>query len=255
MKAERRHELHENELAQALARVRVYVETHGKRLLLIVAGAVALIVIISMVIRSSAESRARDWAKYSDLLSGATETDMEQVLSGLLDLAETTADQALAVCCLGRSGELALSLAVSAENDEDARKYTDQAERAFKQILNRFSRYPMARGVALCGLATVAENRFALTGDASLKNSARENLERVSNDPELNATPMQSQAITRLAMLDELFRPTLFAPAPPDEPVGNEVTITPGRRPLITSPPAVTPPEATSPAEESAPSP
>lgn len=251
MKAERRHELHENELAQALEKAKAYLDAHGKRLALIVGGALVLVIVVSTIMRSASESRSRDWARYSDLVSGASKTELPQVVTDLQALADATHDPALALSALGRSGELALTLTLDAANNDDARKYTDQAELAFKQLQARFSQYPLARGVALCGLATVAENRFALTGDASLKDVARGHLERVSSDAELNATPMQSQAISRLALLDEIFKPAHFDPAPVaaegTQPARNEVMITPGSRNPVSpsTPPTSTPPAPT----------
>ncbi|MCC7291302.1 MAG: hypothetical protein IT449_04465 [Phycisphaerales bacterium] len=216
MKAERRHELKENDLVHALHDLRAYTQSHGQRLLLTGGGIVVIILLVWFIIRSSSQATMRDWARYTEIASTVETTGWSTGLNDLLDLGGKTKDSALAIRILGQCGQEGLRLAIEAKDDAEAKAFTDQAEQAFTLLRDQYGgTRALARGVAICGLATVAENRFALTGDAAQKDVAKRYLEQVANDPELNATPMKNQAITRLTTLDEVFKPVTFAPPLP----------------------------------------
>jgi len=238
MKAERRHELKENELAQALGDLATYVRTHGTRLVLIVGGAVAALLVGWYYVSSRSEAASRDWQRYTELLSTQDQLGLEGTVGEFREIGDNASKDALAMHALARAGHNALTLALQAPTASDAQRYTREAEEAFNELLRRFRGKPIARGVALSGLALAAENRFIVDGDASQKEVARRHLESIKNDPELNATPMQSQAISRLNILDDIFKPVTFDPPRlPPKPAAAPSEAT-GDLPGFISPPA-----------------
>lgn len=254
MKAERRHELKENELIQWLYSVRDYVSAHGTTIWWTVIVVLAVLVAALYVVRSRAQESAQQWEELKGL-SFADPTEGKEALEQLAALAREATDTSFALTCLNRQVGIALQLASQVESPPD-RDLTEHARQACAELTRRFPNNPLAQGTALLGLATVEENLFVLDGDAAHKERCREHLQAVLERPKLAGMSFQLQATDRLAALDKTFTPVQFTPAPlPDEPpqaaptaAGVPATVTPA---LPGEVPAPDP--APQPAEESAP--
>ncbi|GIK16611.1 MAG: hypothetical protein BroJett003_15750 [Planctomycetota bacterium] len=223
MKAERRHELKENELARVIGDFRTYMQTRGQRLLLVGGGILVVFVAVWFYRQNKSESIGRDWVRYTEILASTPEDGWADALAELRRIGRESRDTSLSITALSKAGHTALRLALQTPEPEKAEAFNDEAEEIFDELRSRWGRFDVARGVALCGLATVAENRFAFDGDASQKDVARKLLDEVANDARLNGTPMKNQAISRLATLDEVFTPVTFAPPEPKpEPASSD---------------------------------
>ncbi len=244
MKAERRHELRENELARVIGDFRTYMQTHGQRLLLVGGGLLVVFVAVWFYTQNKSESIGRDWVRYTEILASTPEDGWADALTELRRIGRESRDTSLSVTALSKAGHTALRLALQTPEQEKAEAFNDEAEEIFDELRSRWGRFDVARGVALCGLATVAENRFAFDADASRKEVARKLLDEVANDARLNGTPMKNQAISRLATLDEVFTPVTFAPPEPKpEPASADAGDPAGEgAPAVVTPGTTTPP-------------
>lgn len=217
MKAERRHELRENDLLHALEGARDYVNQNGARI------AVALVAIIGIAAAVSFGIRSRT-AEYEDIWRQKNELRFEDVPTGrqslqtLAALTARTSDDAFVLSALMDQGRHALRLAELVPFPPDL-DLNEQARQAFDELRTRFPGNPMAVGVAALGLATVEENLYIHDRDLTHKDSARRYLDSVVQNPALNGMPFQQMAIDRLASLDATFSEVVIVPpsAPPEE--------------------------------------
>lgn len=226
MKAERRHELRENDLAHALEVAREYVQENGTKLGLIVIVVVAVLTVITIATRSASAGRAQAWEQRNALTFQDVE-EGRQSLATLHTLITEVTDEGFVLSGLIQEGTQALRLAREVELPPD-RELNDRAAEAFEELLTRFPDNSLAVGTARLGLATVAENRFALTLDQTYKEQAREQLSAIVDDPKMSGLPYHRMAVDRLERLDKVFslvrfdqpaEPTEMQPAPSDAPV------------------------------------
>lgn len=215
MKADRRHELKENDLAHALEVARKYLNEHGGRIGLVVVVVLAVIAVVGIAARSRAVALEDAWERKSNLVFDNVE-DGKQSLETLRKLTDETADPGFALAGLIDQGRHALRLAQQV-NDPPDLELNEMAHEAFEQLLTRFWENSLAFGAAHCGLATVEENRFALDGDFVHRERAREHLQAVVDNPALHGLPFHRVAVERTRALDKVFTVVRFESAPPDE--------------------------------------
>jgi tetratricopeptide (TPR) repeat protein len=215
MKAERRHELRENDLAHALEAGWRYIEERGRSIsvgILVVAGA---FLILALVLRSRAVAHEEQWRRYSQLTFENPETARTS-LDTLAALAQDNTDSQFLLTALIQQGRQALTLAQKAEAPPD-RALNEKAREAFQKLLEKFPENPLALGVAHCGLATTEENLFALTRNLAHKERALNHLNAVIENPKLNGMPFQRIALDRRKVLDETFTVVVFGTARVEE--------------------------------------
>jgi len=223
MKAERRHELKENDLVHFLYQARDYLGERANQILLIVVVVVAVIAVVSWSLRSSSRAVDDAYAELSSLTFADVESGRES-LGTLKMLSESSSDEAFILRALILRGEQAVRLAGLTDPAPDP-GINSQAEEAFTELLDRFGDNILALGVAHSGLATVAENQFVIDGNPAHKDTARRHLDAIKTNTALNGTPFMSSALDRLNMLDETFVVVKFAPpAPKEEPVAEQDT-------------------------------
>ncbi|UCF32410.1 MAG: hypothetical protein JSV78_08735 [Phycisphaerales bacterium] len=226
MKAQRRHELRENDLVHYLKETKNYLDKHGSK---IVAGTIVVAVAASVglwLVRS--RSRALGEAYVS--MSALTFPDLDQgkqSLDSLTTLTSTTSDHHFLLSALIEQGRAALDLASKGKPAPD-REMNEKAKEAFERLLREFKEDPIAVGVAHLGLATAAGNDFVLDGNPAHKETARRHLEQVRDSQLLTGLPFQTFALAQLNNLNETFRPVEFAPPLPKPEVEEEATTEPG---------------------------
>jgi hypothetical protein len=211
MKAERRHELRENDLVHAMEVGRDYLRDNGGRV-----GVVCLVVIVAAVaisfgVRSQEAAHADIFRRMDGLAFNDVETG-RQSLDTLTSLIAESNDEGFALKGLLQQGRQALRLAQEVPFPPDL-DLNEQAQSAFQILRTRFPDNPLATGVALNGLATVEENRFAYDEDVSHKEKARGYLTAIVEDASLNGLAFQRIALDRLDALEGTFTVvTLAAP-------------------------------------------
>ncbi len=231
MKATRRHELRENELASAIETARAYLGEHGTKVWLIVVFAVAAVVVVGITVQTHAGNVQDAWRVKSKLLFEDPEGGKES-LEKLRSLTSEATDESFVITGLIEQGSQALRLAQQVESPPDP-DLNNQARYAFDSLLVRFPDNALAFGLAHSGLATVEENDFALDADLAHRNQAKVHLQAILDDPALNSLPFHRVASDRLAKLDATFSIIRFAspseseePQPAVAPQG-PITITP----------------------------
>ncbi len=213
MKADRRHELKENDLLLALGAARDYLDVHGKQIGLICLAIVVVVGAVSFGLRSRATAMEDVWRR-RNLLSFETIDVGKKSLETLESITRDVSNENFVLSSLMDQGRQGLRLAQQVPVPPD-RELNEKARQAFEQLLSRFADNPLAVGVALSGFATVEENEFVLDGNLSHKEKAREHLNAIVGNPQLNALPFQQLALDRLKSLDATFSKVTVAPPPP----------------------------------------
>jgi len=211
MKAERRHELKENDLVHAIESTKTYMREHGTQVGLAVVAVIAVFAVTSIAMRSRAATIEEAWRRKITLDFSEPELG-KQAVTTLGEMARENSDGSFVLTALIDQGSQALRLAREAEVPPDP-ELTQQAKEAFEQLLSRFSTSPLAIGVAHLGLSTVAENLFVLDGDPEHKARAKAHLTAIVDTPALQSLPFYRMAMDRLNTLDSVFTVVRFAPA------------------------------------------
>ena len=212
MKADRRHELQENELAVAITQARDFLG-HNARTISIAIGAVVLVAILaSFAVRSRVATREDQWRRFSQLDTKTPEKARE-ALPTLQALAREASDESFRMTALSELGRSALRLSQESDAPPD-RAMLETARDAFDQLRTRFPRSPLAVSAGHLGLATIAEDMFLLTRDENQRTEARRHLTAVIEDPKAATLPVYRLAVDRRNALDATL--TLVAFAPPD---------------------------------------
>lgn len=209
MKAERRHELKENELLQALNNARKYLDENSKPLGIAAVVVVVVVAAVSFSMRSRAAAIEDVWRRRAQLTFDNPEVGRES-LESLARMTQSVTDRRFVLSSLMEQGQQALRLASEVEAPPDP-DFNDKAAAAFRQLLERFSDNPLAVGVSELGLATVEENEFALDGDFAHKERADKHLGNIISNSSMNSMPFMRAAMDRRQRLDEIFTRIRFA--------------------------------------------
>lgn len=230
MKTERRHELKENDLAHMLEQGRAFAGGHAKQISLVVFGVVAVVVLVSVYVRSSAAGIEDLWRRKTELKFD-TADDARTGLKALKELSQSAADRTFVLSSLIERGAVSLKFARQNAGGVPDKELNDHAREAYSDLLKQFSGNMLAFGSAHSGLATVEENMFVIDGDPAHKEEARKHLKAIVDRKELSTTPFYRLANDRLTSLDQVFRKIEFAPAPPPAP---EAPATPEAKTITT---------------------
>lgn len=187
--------------------------------------ALAAIAAVAITVRTRASASEDVWRRKSQL-DYSDATVGRESLATLADLTRSTSDEQFVLLGLAEQGQQALYLSTMVAMPPD-RELNEMAKSAFAELLERFPNNPMVIGIAHAGLATAAENDFALDGDVGHRAEAEKQLQAIVNDPALDGMPFKRLAMDRLNRLDETFTETAFSyPAPPpdeiEEPIADE---------------------------------
>lgn len=214
MKAERRHELKENDLIHALSVARGYLDSNGKGIAIAVIVVGAVFVLAAVTLRSRAAAVEDVWRRKAELLYGDAE-EGRQSLDTLFAITQGVSDDRFVFDSLVDQGRNALLLAqrVPAPPDVDLNQ---KARRAWEGLLEAFGDNPLAFGLAHSGLATVEENDFTIDGDRAHRERAEGHLRKIMDHSAMSGLPFQKLALDRLDALDRIFTIVTFA-SPPAE--------------------------------------
>ena len=223
MRADRRHELKENDLLLAFESARKYLDVHGKQIGLIAVGLLVVGGAVSFGLRSRAAAMEDIMRRRSQLTFDPVDVGRKS-LEALEGITKEVTDKDFVLASLMDQGRQALRLTQQVPFPPD-RELNQKAREAFEQLRSRFSDNPLALGVALTGLATVEENEYVLDGDLTHKEAARAYLNAIVGNPKLNALPFQQLALDRLKSLDATFTKVTVEPPPPLPPPPPEAAV------------------------------
>lgn len=282
MKAEERHKLHTNELAESLAELPQQIRAHGRS---IITAVLALLIVGTAVLwwrhsKTAAATRRADTFQQllqqaeqmqmlamqlasQDPASGAQLYGQQYDPAGLADslgkLAADAAGTPLGAAALAYQAEVVRSeLLLAPSSDEQTAQATCQrAEALYQRVLADYPQHTPQVGMAQLGLGLLAEQTRQW-------DTARQIYDQIvaQADDKFAGTAWPQLARRRLAMLDDLAEPIHFAPTP--EPPALDMTMTaPALGPLppadqtgvtapapadVTTPPAI--PESANPPEQ-----
>lgn len=216
MKAEERHVLKENDLVRALASARTFLEEKGKLLAIVVLGVIAVFVAINVASSTRAASVENAWRQKAEL-TFATPAEGKESIKKLSVLIGETSDPVFVQAALLEQGSQALRLAQQSEVPPDY-ELNHLARTAFESLLQRSRDNLFGKAAAQAGLATVAENDFALDQNPKHRETAERHLKEIASNELLTPTPFHALAKDRLANLDSTFSVVRFAATPPPPP-------------------------------------
>ncbi len=219
MKAKRRHELKENDLAHALEQLGASFKDWGGYVI----GGLAIVfvgVVIFTYMKTARETALDDsyaqMQKESNVAPAGVPKTNEELLRSLTrigDLADQSNNDEFKVEARLLRAELALQTAVTSEGGVD-KAFLDEAEKGFETLVRDYKNLPIYYGRALYGLFQVESNAFAVDGDASRKAAAEGHLLKLRDDSRLAGVPLQQLAVDRLNELDDIFTKVEFPSQP-----------------------------------------
>ena len=226
MKAQRRHELHENVLAHELGRIKVFFNRYGNWIMgLAVAVLVVLLVVWHYRSRSAAELIEQS-AWYGTLKRDVYVPDkQESALEGLIDLAEDARDPLLSASAYMLSADFCAEQYVTGRRRSDSKQATEYREKAKKYYRLVIEKHPDRKvfvAKARLGLGMLAES----AADWATAKSEYEQVKRSLDD----SFPVSAEAQRRLNNLEVWSKPFRFATtAPATEPATTGPTTKPAQ--------------------------
>jgi len=213
MRAERRHELQTNTLAEYIAEAVQYIRDRWQWVV-VAALAVAVLAAVSAYWRYSANVRRQQG--WTALLALMNTSSLEQpdYLNRLEQLARSYRDPALKAMAWAQLGARLLEEADNAELKGDSKAaegYRRRAELAFQTTLKQSGWHRDAVAIARLGLAALYERR----GDFD---AAKAQYEAILTEDRFDQTPYQAQALEKVAELARLRDlPALAAASQPSQ--------------------------------------
>jgi len=215
MKAERRHELRDNDLLHALHVTRDYLNEKGGRVGLAVVIVIVVATALSLGVRSRSAAHEDTWMRKSMLDFSDVEKGRKS-LEELATLAQQSNDPSFVLSALLESGQQALRLCQDVAFPPDT-ELNEVARSSFSQLREQFPHNALAVGASLIGLATVEANEFAHDADPAHKEKIKNYLVQARDSSLLSGLPFQRIAIERLNRLDDMFEPIVTV-APEEAP-------------------------------------
>lgn len=217
MKTERRHELKSNDLGAFLVEINDWARKYAYQIGT-AAGVLGLGLVVVLYVRGShAGSVETSWQEMLDL-SFAQETARES-FTALDRLIDQTDDRDFNMIALLLKASNARGMVTQPDGFHP--EFLDDAEQAYRALLDNYTERTQVTAAALSGLAFVEECRFVVDGDDGRYDRARQYLERLQNEAQYKETPYQTAAVERLLALDDAFRTVNLAdplPPPPAPP-------------------------------------
>ncbi len=232
MDADTRHELKQNELAEALTKLRGRVKDEHVRLaILIVTLAVVAIIAVRYWRYSANRTVERGWSQLGAIeqsLSSDTDTDADAAITRLRALVGEASDPTLKGFAKLRLGNALRDQGMI--QPQKRATYFAEATSTLQQVISE-----NPQSAALCGAATFS---LACVQESERKfDEARASYKKLVDEPRFDGSPFRIIAKSRLEDMDKYTGPVSFVPGEPPPPP---------------PPPTLTPP-ATSPAPTATP--
>lgn len=238
MKAKRRHDLKENELAKDLDKAKVFFELHWKWLVGGLVAIVAIIGLIFLIVDRTKTNRQLEWQRLHSLVMAAQDDPGEKIREDLRGLAAQTGQDDLAAWAYLQAGKTAYAELMYryAQLDPQAReKLAAEAGQAFEKVISSYSKNVAATGGAHLGLGLLAETQGKM-------NDAKDQYEKAIALGASGARVSADQATVRLKALPGLSSPIALAPGEPPSPAGAAATApSAGSQPTTGSQPVAAP--------------
>ena len=219
MKAQRRHDLRTNTLAESMADAVEYLKEKGQIIVLVVS-AVVVVLGVSWYWNYSATVRQQQGWQAMLALLNAPSVDQSAQLDQLQRVAESYRDPALRAMAWSQLGSRLLDAAASTSGPattEQADNYIAGAKAAFETVIQETPNQTVPAAIAYLGLAAIAADR----GDFE---TAMGYYEQVAGGEQFNNTPFQNQAAESLTLLERLG--SLPALATAREPAAQQAAAT-----------------------------
>jgi hypothetical protein len=204
MKAQRRHELQTNTLAEQMGEFIEYVQSKSQAILVALMAVVVIVVVAWYWQHSAQARRAEGWQTMLVLLSTSKQQD-PQVLEKMEQVAGSYSDARLKAMAYAQIGNRMVDEAAVTEKAEAARSYVEKASAAFQAVLTQTPDQVVPAAIARLGLATIAADK----GDYA---AAQGYYEAVGKDDRLAGTPFPAQASAALTALEAARKLPALAP-------------------------------------------
>ncbi len=227
MKTERRHELKTNEIGVFLLDANDWLKNNSTKVVAGVIGIVVIIFAVNSMQRAGSEKAEQATRLLGDAAVKLAGDEWEAGFGELDTLIANAGSRDFKMNALFVKASAAERLAASPDGfNEDV---VNRAEEAYDMLLGEFSDRALVIARAQLGLVVVAENRFATDGDPKHKDRARDLLTAISENKDVQGTPLQTLAVAKLQELDDTFTRVVMLdpPPPPPEPVGPAAPIAP----------------------------
>lgn len=174
MKAERRHDLQENELAKDIGKSVEFIRTHLNKILIAIAAVVLVIAAILYVVNSRRSARQADWSSYQayvvaaenwmgeDMFSEEPGDAADRARANFRALAEQTDEEAIAAWSYVYIGRLAYAEMLQRLHGDAAaaEALARQATEAYQQAISGYGEeFPSAAAAARIGLGLIASSQ------------------------------------------------------------------------------------------------
>lgn len=206
MKAKRRHQLQENDLARELVKIGQFLKEHGNKL---ATGALVVAVLIFAYVLffggTDTEMLAiqRSWG---DIMTGRS--DQARRVEMLQNLTEQTRDRRIAALAGAQLGYEYATRALVAGTSSERQANQTAAAQEYQRVLSEFGSYPEAVAKAHYGMAKLHETQGRL-------NEAAVEYKKVVDQSELTGYPVRLLAEMNLRGLARLREPVNLVSTPP----------------------------------------
>lgn len=226
MKAERRHELHQNDLAQWLGKVADWSKKHANHITAVVLG-VAVVFLAWVMI--SKHIKSREEAVYANYQKALTSGSTEERTQLLEEVAGQDRNEFLAAsACLDLANEYTSKAVVAAGKGEtaQAKEWSEKASKFYTQLTQKHAKLKSLAAQGHYGLGQLAMN--AGNFDEAGKQFKQ------AQDAAAEGYPIHYQAKSALTELEQIRKaPTKFAASQPSTPFVVPSATQPSANPLL----------------------
>jgi len=194
MKANDRKDMKKNDLADTLERIRVFFDVHGSKILAVAILVLVVVPAVAYFIHSSAVARAQAWEQLLSIKAGrggAARPD------DLRNLALQTSDRKVAAFAWKELGDTLSLESLITDQAAKRKDMTQQAEDAYRTVLEKYADFPIPAAGAKMGLAALYEN-------SAKWDQAKQIYQQIEADNAIAGTGIQNLAKNRLQNLTAL---------------------------------------------------
>lgn len=210
MKAQRRHELKENELAIQIELLQDYLRRNGTKIMAVATALVVVAAAVMYVVNSRAATRQQALRLLGMGPEKPAETT-EGKMAPYKELADQNLDPVITATALKSAADVALNAMNEALDKGDktgAARWADEARKLYSRVRELFDNVPGVGIAARFSLADIAEDTGAFAEAEGI-------YQGIVADPQFRLTPYVGQARYRLDHLKDWGKPVKFAASQP----------------------------------------